>query len=320
MFAKHRRRDTRLRAEEAREVVGILKSQTESDIVHTHVSTSQQHLAPLDDFLLYKSLCSHAKLPAQSVAEMPRAKIELFGTPCHRRLSALPWERTAWSKVIVDERLQARYELRSANLTSVKLPLIKPLTAGQHRPYAQTEHVARIFVVRSLQLSLDVEEAVEGYPAFGLTKFKSLSNLEVKEIEHIEVTLQARAVEQLWTEDQHPALRLDARRETERNHITRLHRKDSSRVIVHSLAMQLQLPETRVHQHDAVHSEIQRQEQRRIGVGKVSDTDERMICRLMEIRVELTDAFYPFVRHRHIISIQMYRFFFKKAYFGRQYW
>lgn len=41
MFAEHRRCDTRFRAEEAREVVGILESQTESDIVHTHVSTSQ---------------------------------------------------------------------------------------------------------------------------------------------------------------------------------------------------------------------------------------------------------------------------------------
>ena len=211
MFAKHRRRDTRLRAEEAREVVGILKSQTESDIVHTHVSTSQQNLAHQDDFLLYKSLRSHAKLPAQSVAEMPRAKIELLGTPCHRRLSALPWERTARSEVIVDERLQARHELRSANLTSVKLPLIKTLAAGQHRPYAQTKHVARILVVRSLQLSLDIEEAVKSHPAFGLTKLKSLGYPEVKEVEHITVTLQTRTIEQLRSEDQHPAFRLDTR-------------------------------------------------------------------------------------------------------------
>ena len=251
---------------------------------------------------------------------MPWAEIELLSTPRHRRLSALPWERAARSEVIVDERLQARHELRSANLTSVKLPLIKTLAASQHRPYAQTKHVARILVVRSLQLSLDIEEAVKSHPTFGLTKLKSLSYLKVKEVEHIEVTLQARAVEQLRTEDQHPTFGFDARLEIERDHIARLHREDSTGVIVHSLATQLQLPETRVHQHDAVHSEIQRQEQRRIGVGKVSDTDERMICRLMEIRVELTDAFYPFVRHRHIISIQMYRFFFKKAYFGRQYW
>ena len=142
----------------------------------------------------------------------------------------------------------------------IELPVVETAAAGEQLSDTQSQHVTGQFIIRSLQLCIDIVEAIDDDPSFAIKKFQSLSHFVFKEIEHIKVTSQSCAIELFRPESEHPAMRFYPTVQIHRYHISRFHGEHGSSPVSHAGIMQNQFSEIHFHQYYTIHAEVGRLE------------------------------------------------------------